>query len=233
MENKEIVHDVDTLIGVELKNIHYIKIEADDKTSAFAVFKQRLEDKEVFVDHFTDIDQLIVLNEHRQDDIAKEFVKANKFNTSPIVWGGLYAEERENMLAKKYTLQNVVQNGTKKWETRYVVIGQESGIRHDITATTKGDATTKAIVLAVEKKESMNVDVEKVLISHNPTVATTTYLKDESEHRNIYMFMCNVITFDEEDFNTLLEDNMVLNKSTKQYSIKVETVLEYNKRVKV
>jgi len=222
-----------TLIGVELKKLHYLMIEADNETSAFSIFKNRLEEKEVSISEHTNIDSLIAKNEARKDDIVNEFLLLTKYSTAPVAWGGLYAKAKENTLVKQFVEKNVVQNGTKKWETRYVLIGDTTGKRYDTTNVSKGGAVTAAKTLVVDAKENISVQVEKVLTSHDPTVSVIEYIKDKTEHNNIYMFMCNTITFDEEDFNQLYSENVELDEETKQYRIKVETVFEYSKRVKV
>ena len=220
-----------TLIGVELKKLHYLVIEADTETSAFSIFKNRLEEKNVVVTEYTNINELIKQKEARRDDIVNEFLIVNKYILEPVVWGGIYAEAKENTLIKKFIEKNVTQNGTKKWETRYVLIGDRTGKRIDVLQTTKGDAVNLAKDLVVEYKENISIQVEKVLTSHDPTVSTIEYIKDESEHSNIYIFMCNTISFDEEDFNTLYEENTEMDQDTKQFSIKVETVFDYAKKV--
>ena len=222
-----------TLIGVELKKLHYLMIEADTETSAFSIFKNRLEEKGVVVTEYTNINELIKQKEARRDDIVNEFLVVNKYITEPIVWGGVYAEAKSNTLIKKFIEKNVTQNGTKKWETRYVLIGDRTGKRIDVLQTTKGDAVNLAKDLVVEYKENISIQVEKVLTSHDPTVSTIEYIKDESEHNNIYIFICNVLEFDEQDAQELYDENVTLDPETKQYAIKVETVFEYNKRIQL
>jgi len=219
------------LIGVEITNIHYLKIEADDIKSAFSVFKNKLEEKGIFVSEYTNIDNLIVVEEFRLDEIAKKFIQSTKDVKEPIVWGGLYAEAKDNTLHKKYSIDNITQKGTKKWETRYVLKGHDTGKRYDDSCTTKGDAVSMASENIANYKENLNIEVEKVLISHDPSVAIVKYIKDPSEHGNVYMFLCNVITFDEEGFNKLYEENVEFDEVTKQWSIKVETIFETNKRL--
>jgi len=223
----------DQLVGVEKTNIHYLMIEAADINVAFSVFKRKLNEKDIYVDTFQNIESLIVDREHRKHDIVREFINSNKYVKENVVWGGLYANAKENSLLKKFSEKNVPQAGTKKWETRYVIIGNESGKRYDTTCTTKGDAVTKAKELVIEAKEDLSVQVEKVLISHDPTVSTIKYIKDPTAHNNIYIFMCNNIVFDEESFNSLYEENTEMDPVTKQFRIKVDTIFEYAKRIKV
>lgn len=221
------------LIGVEISKIHYLTIEAADVNAAFSTFKRKLEEKEVFVSTFEEISELIIQEEHRKDDIAKKFIQSTKYISDSIVWGGLYAKKKGNTLLKQFILNNITQNGTKKWETRYVLIGEETGKRYDDTKTTKGEAIEEAKIKVLEAKEDISIQVEKVLISHDPSVAVVNYLKDKTEHGNIYMFMCNLVEFDEESFNTLYEENIEFDKDTNQYKIKVETIFEYDKRIKL
>ena len=231
IENTDMVEG-DQLVGVEKTNIQYLLIEAADINVAFSVFKKKLETKDVFVDFFDIIDSLIESKDRRKHDILHEFVEANKYIKEPVVWGGLYAEAKDSALIKRFSEKNITQSGTKKWETRYVLIGA-SGKRYDTTPTTKGEAVEKAKKLVVKVKEDVTVQVEKVLISHDPTVSIIKYIKDPSEHDNIYMFMCNTVTFDEEPFNDVYERHVELDPVTKQYSIKVETTLEYAERLTV
>ncbi|MCK5788222.1 MAG: hypothetical protein KAH32_04460 [Chlamydiia bacterium] len=219
------------LIGVELKKLHYLVIEADTETSAFSIFKNRLAEKDIVVSEYTNIDSLIAKNEARKDDIVNTFLLNNKYAVEPVVWGGLYALAKENTLIKKFTEKNVVQNGTKKWETRYVLVGEKTGTRYDVTQTTKGNAVEAAKAHVLAAKEDISVQVEKVLTSHNPTVSKIEYIVDETEHNNIYIFMCNAVIFDEESFGKLYEENTEMDPDTGQFKIKVETVLEYNKKV--
>lgn len=221
------------LIGVELHKLHYLLIEADNITSAFSVFKNKLEEKEIFIDEYTNIDVLIEEQEKRKSDIAKLFIKDMKYQPLSVAWGGLYAPAKGNTLDKKFKVNNIVQNGTKKWETRYVIKGAVSNKRYDIDQTTKGEALELAKDLVIEAKEDLEVQVEKVLISHDPSVAVISYIKDETEHANIFMFLINTVTFDEEDSQNLYEDNVELDPDTKQYKIKVQTVLDYDKRIKI
>jgi len=222
-----------TLVGVELKKLHYLIIEADNETSAFSIFKGRLEEKGEAVTEYTNIDSLIAKNEARRDDIVNEFLITNKYSHEPIVWGGLYAKAKENTLVKQFVEKNVVQNGTKKWETRYVLIGDATGKRYDTTNVSKGGAVTAAKKLVTEAKENISVQVEKVLTSHDPTVSVIEYIKDETEHNNMYMFICNTVSFNEEEFDKLYDENVELDPDTKQWSIKVETIFEYDKKIKV
>ena len=221
----------DELINVEIKNIHYLTIEAADLNAAFSVFKRKLEEREIFVSQFDDISAMITEEDRHKDSIANKFIQSTKYIKEPIVWGGLYADAKGNTLIKKFVEKNVTQNGTKKWETRYVLIGDRTGKRIDVTQTTKGDAVNLAKDLVEKYKENISIQVEKVLTSHDPTVSTIEYIKDKTEHDRIFMFMCNTVTFDEEGFNALYEENVELDPDTKQYKIKVETTFEYNKKI--
>jgi len=221
------------LIGVEVKELRYLAIEADDISSAFSIFKRKLEEKEVFVNQYENIDKLILEEEKHKDDIVKKFITSTKYTLEPVVWGGLYAAAKGNTLSKQFTTNNIVQNGTKKWETRYVLKGAVTKTRYDDTPTTKGDAVEKAKERVLTAKEDINIEVEKVLISHNPSVAVINYIKDETEHNNIFIFMCNIVEFDEESFNSLYEENTEMDTDTNQFRIKVDTVFEYDKRIKL
>jgi len=226
MENNE-------LIGVEVKELRYLSIEADDISSAFSIFKHKLEEKEIFINQFENIDDLIQEEDRHKDDIVKKFIISTKYTLDPIVWGGLYAPAKPNTLAKQFSVNNIVQNGTKKWETRYVLIGERTKTRYDDTSITKGDALEKAKEKVIIAKENISIQVEKVLISHDPSVAVVNYIKDDTEHGNIYIFMCNIVQFDEESFNSLYDENTEIDTDTNQVRIKVDTIFEYDKRIKL
>jgi hypothetical protein len=225
--------ETEDLVGVEIKTLRYLAIEADDISSAFSIFKRKLEEKEIFVNQYTNINELILEEEKHKDDIVKKFIISTKYIEEPVVWGGLYAEAKDNTLIKKFTINNIVQSGTKKWETRYVLIGENTKTRYDDSPTTKGDALEKAKEIVLTAKEDISIQVEKVLVSHEPSVAMIKYIKDKTEHNNIYIFMCNIIEFDENSFNTLYEENTELDTDTNQYKIKVDTIFEYDKRIKL
>ena len=227
MENENVV--------VEIKKVHFVMIEAKEISTAFSAFKSRLESKDIFVSEF-DMDQFYNSSARNGVDrhaIVKEFIIATGQTKEPIVWGGKFSEAKGNSLIKKFTEVNVTQNGTKKWETRYVLIGNKTGKRIDVLQTTKGDAVSLAKNLVEVHKETMSIQVEKVLTSHDPTVSTIEYIKDNTEHENIYMFMCNIAEFDEQSVNDIYEENVELDPVTKQWRIKAETVFEYAKRIKI
>lgn len=231
MENEKI----DDTVEIEIKKLHFIMIEAADISTAFTVFKDKLSAKDVFVSEF-DLDSFVGSFDRNGADrhsIAMEFIQTTGLTREPIVWGGKYAESKESTLLKKFTEENVVQNGTKKWETRYVLIGETTGKRYDVTNTTKGEAVDAAKVLVITAKENILVNVEKVLISHDPAVSKLNYIKDKTEHDNIFMFLCNTVDFDERSMKDIMDDNMVLDKLTGQWSIKVETIFEYEERIKI
>ena len=225
----------DENVEVEIKKVHFVMIEAKEISTAFSAFKSRLESKNIFVLEF-DMDQFhssLTRNGVDRHAIVKEFILATGQTKEPIVWGGRFSEAKENSLIKKFTELNVTQNGTKKWETRYVLIGNKTNNRIDVTQTTKGDAVNLAKNLVTVHKESISIQVEKVLTSHDPTVSTIEYIKDDTEHDNIYMFLCNVAEFDEQSIDELHDENVELDPVTKQWRIKVETVFEYDKKIKL
>lgn len=225
----------DTNSEIRIKKVHFALIEAKDSKTAFSAFKNRLEDKNVFV---TEYDSSSFINSKDRNGIDRhaisaEFIETNKFTADPIVWGGLYADAKENSLVKKFTEVNVIQNGTKKWETRYVLVGSDTKKRYDASCTSKGAAVVLAKETVVIAKENVAVQVEKVLTSHDPTVSTIQYIADETEHDNIYMFLCNLIEFDEQSVQDLYNENVDLDPDTNQWKIKVETSFEYEKRINV
>lgn len=221
------------LVKIEIKKLNYLIIEASTELLAFSIFKGRLEEKEILVSQYVNIQELIDKHNSIPENIVKEFLISTTYNKDSIVWGGLYSAKKDNTLIKKFKLNNVLQNGTKKWETRYVLIGKVSGKRFDITNITKGKAVEAAKEKVLTAKEDISIQVEKVLVSHDPTISEVNYIKDNSEHDNIYMFMCNSITFDEEEFDTVYEENVEVDKVTNQQKIKVETLFEYDRRVKL
>lgn len=222
-----------TLMEVEIKNIHYLTIEAADLSAAFSIFKQKLEEKEVFISEFTNISELIEKKERYKDEITKDFIDSTKFILEPTVWGGLYAKSKGNTLIKQFVENNIVQAGTKKWETRYVLIGETTHKRYNTTQTTKGDAVELAKKLILGAAEDISIQVEKVLTSHDPTVSIIKYIKDPTEHGNIFLFLCNLVTFDEKGFNTLYTENTEMDPITKQFKIRVDTIFEYDRKIKI
>ena len=221
--------------GVKLKKLHFVMIEAENEKLAFSIFKDKLENRNVFVTEYDTLQFAGAVVRHGRDRhlIVKDFITSTGLIEEPLVWGGLYSEAKDNTLIKKFTEKNVTQNGTKKWETRYVLIGDKTGKRIDVLQTTKGDAVNLAKDLVLVHKENVSIQVEKVLTSHDPTVSTIEYIKDETEHANIYMFMCNVLEFDEQSINDMYEENVELDPDTKQWKIKVDTVFEYDKKITV
>jgi hypothetical protein len=222
---------MENLTKIKVSNLHYLKIEADTIETAFSIFRNKLEEKDVFINEYQNIDDLLIQDNYVISEVAKKFIASTKNIEECIVWGGKFTDAKDNMLSKKFAINNITQSGTKKWETRYVIKGIESNKRHDDTCTTKGAAIAEAKELAIKVKENLSIDVEKVLISHHPSVAEITYIKDPSEHDNIFIFMCNTVTFDEEEEDILYEENVELDPNTKQYKIRVETIFEYDKKI--
>jgi len=104
------------------------------------------------------------------------------------VWGYCSQEPIANTNKTKSVVKNYPQKGTRKWETKYVVVDGQ-GKEYD-SAKSQTEAIKKARG-HVEKNSDLrlHVNITKTLVEGNSRCATITYKSSTKESEGTYVFI--------------------------------------------
>jgi hypothetical protein len=77
---------------------------------------------------------------------------------------------KKPVVSKRATVEKKPFIGTRKWETTFVITGDRTGR----TAKTQGEAIKIAKELAIQKQETITIDIEKRLVNGSSRIAVVS-----------------------------------------------------------
>ena len=145
------------------------------------------------------------------------------------IFGALYNKKPIIRDDSRISMHNIVNKGTKKWETinsyRF-----DSGEAIFEDTETKANALDKARELALEHNKTINIVVSKRLVDMDGILGIAEFIPfDNIDETNIYIFWVYVTTIEEKTDDELFEENTEVDEG--QYSIKEDLVSFYGRAI--